>query len=127
MQLVFGGMMAYFSPGRVTLQQFVFIFVYILVVFGLYLGDNGLLQSKKSDFATIYICVCIYLVCIWVMMAYFSPGRVILRQPQRRASIFTRQRAHIIFQGRNIFNVLIISFVFYDTDKSSFNAWASPK
>ena len=80
MQLVFGGMMAYFSPGRVTLQQFVFIFVYILVVFGLYLGDNGLLQSKKSDFATIYICVCIYLVCIWVMMAYFSPGRVILRQ-----------------------------------------------
>ena len=44
--------MAYFSPGRVTLQQFVFIFVYIWVVFGLYLGDNDLLQSKKSDFAT---------------------------------------------------------------------------
>ena len=45
-------MMAYFSPGRVTLRQFVFVFVYIWVVFGLYLGDDGLLQSRKSDFAT---------------------------------------------------------------------------
>ena len=65
--------MAYLSPGRVTVRQFVLVFVYqnepnghlylgrdfdassraVWVVFGLYLDDDALLQSRKSDFATI--------------------------------------------------------------------------